>query len=381
MAQNPLRVLVSPLDWGLGHATRVIPLIRALITFGARVDIAASGSTFTLLRQAFPALEILELTGYPVRYARSGTWFLPFLASQVPGLIRVVREEKAWLQREISLRRWDLIISDNRYGLHHPEAYTVLLTHQVHPRAGSAMVPNGLLSRLHRAWLKPFDAVWVADQPAPDDLAGKLSHPLPKGINARYIGHLSQLTTPVQPLPSGLRPGTFLLVLLSGPEPQRSLLEAKVLEGLDQVELPVVLVRGLPVSTESISARDRLTVIDFADDRLVASLLTYARGIICRSGYTSLMDLRKIRRTALLVPTPGQGEQEFLAKYLASRRDFSTLSQQAFSLSTAWSILQQEEKSAPTASAPEGQESVDRLHILLEETCREIREKRKGGGK
>lgn len=370
-------MLVSPLDWGLGHATRVIPLIRAFITSGARVDIAASGSTFTLLHQAFPGLDIYELPGYPVRYARSGGWFLPYLATQAPGLLRVVREEKAWLHREMPSRQWDIIVSDNRYGLHHPQAYSILLTHQVHPRAGSRLVPNGLLSQLHRAWMKPFDAVWVVDQPAPRDLAGKLSQPLPKGINARYIGLLSQLIGPVQPLPAGFKSGAYLLVLLSGPEPQRSLLEEKVLQGLDQVDLPVVLVRGLPGPAVALPKRDGLTVIDFADASLVATLLTHARGIVCRSGYTSLMDLRRMGRHALLVPTPGQGEQEYLAAYLSSRKEFPTLSQDAFSLSAAWAILRQADDRPMEAPGPDAPGPVDPLPELVAETCRTLRAKRR----
>jgi UDP:flavonoid glycosyltransferase YjiC (YdhE family) len=322
------RVLVAPLNWGLGHATRCIPLIRALSANGCEVVLAAPTELAALLRQEFPQLELIPLEGYTIRYTRHPFW-LPFrLLLQVPRLLRTIGRERRWLQKTIARHRLDAVISDNRFGLYSPQVPCIYITHQLAISTGWRLT-DWLAQRWHYRFINRYGQCWVPDGPAPPGLAGRLSHParLP-AVPVQYLGPLSRFSPTV-----GLPQRYDLLLLLSGPEPQRSLLEAKLLAQVAGYQGNVLLVRGLPGQGLPLPAvPPHVQVAHHLPAAELALALQQSRQIVCRSGYTTLMDLVHLGKTALLVPTPGQTEQEYLGHSLHRRGLFYCVAQNQLNL-------------------------------------------------
>ena len=213
------RVLIAPLDWGLGHATRCIPIVRQLQARGLQVFLAGEGAVQSLLQAEFPELPFLHLEGYRVQYGSNATTTMWQLLRQIPQIKAAIRNEKAWLSQMLMRYRFDAVISDNRYGLYHPGTYAVLLTHQLRIQAPTEGAAH-LLQWMHYRYIQKFSACWVPDVPGTPSLAGALSHPgsMPR-LPVQYIGPISRfIPSSTQQVSSGP-----LLLLLSGPEPQRSI--------------------------------------------------------------------------------------------------------------------------------------------------------------
>lgn len=330
-------ILVAPLDWGLGHATRCIPLIRALQQYPVRVILAAEGPTLSLLQEEFPDLEMLLLRGYRIRYGKTAGSMMLRMALQLPSiLIRSVKEHY-WLRKVHRQYQLSAVISDNRFGLYHPQVHSVYITHQLAVKTGHWLTDR-LATFFHQRCIRRFRTSWVPDAPGSPSLAGELSHPAHPPANIRYIGPLSrfqaQAGAPAREAP------VDLLVLLSGPEPQRSLLEEKLLPDLRAYTGNAVLVRGLPGEPNrplpgGISLPDNIRVFHHLRADRLQLIMAVASLVISRSGYTTVMDLVKLGRPAVLVPTPGQAEQEYLSEHLEREQFSCRLSQNAFSLPAA----------------------------------------------
>jgi hypothetical protein len=323
-------ILLSALDWGLGHATRCIPIIRLLEQRGAQVLLAGSGASGSLLKEAFPHLGYHELPAHTVRYARTGRALLWKILLQLPALARNVEAEKEWLQRFLQQQRVDAIISDNRYGLHHPSVPSVFISHQLGIRTPFGSVGNGLLRRFHYRLIGRFSECWIPDGTAPG-LAGALSHPgaLPS-IRTRYIGPLSRFSGP---LPGGAP--YDLAIVLSGPEPQRSIWEKDLLRQLENYNGKTLFIRGLPGSTDLPAAPAGVTIVPHLPPVEMSAALSTAALVLARCGYSTVMDLAALRRPSILVPTPGQTEQEYLAAHLSANGFAFCTSQKGFDLQKA----------------------------------------------
>ncbi|HVZ24891.1 MAG TPA: glycosyltransferase [Sediminibacterium sp.] len=307
---NRQRILVAPLDWGLGHATRCIPLIHSLLALGHTVFLAGEGAQAALLQESFPALRMLPLPGYHIRYTRKKA-LLPFkLLLQLPGMLVSISQERRWLRRIIPEYQIDLVIADNRYGLYDKRVSSVIITHQLCIQIPWPLLQN-LVQRWHYRLINRFTACWVPDTPGSKNLGGDLSHPakLPL-IPVRYIGLLSRL------VPVSRSKEFDFLVLLSGPEPQRFLLEQSLRQLFQNESAKVCWVRGLP----GINRQDDgagAVVYNHLPPVELAEKIAASKCIICRSGYSSLMDLARMKAKAVLIPTPGQTEQTYLAKKLS----------------------------------------------------------------
>ncbi len=327
-------ILVAPLDWGLGHATRCIPLIRALQQYPVRILIAAEGPTLALLQEEFPELEFLTLKGYRIRYGKSPVSTLLRIAARIPGIIMRAIKEHYWLRKVHRQYRLSAVIADNRFGLFLRNVPSVYLTHQLSVKSGHT-VTDWLATRMHRFSIRCFSECWVPDSAQAPSLAGALSHPSHPPTPIRYIGPLSRFQAPAQPAAP-----LDLLLVVSGPEPQRSIFEEKLLSGLQSYTGKAVLVRGLPGEPQrplpsGIQLPGNVRVYHHlrADD--LQPFMAGASLVISRSGYTTVMDLMQLGRRSVLVPTPGQAEQEYLAEHLEQAQYACRLSQQAFSLSEA----------------------------------------------
>lgn len=297
------RILIAPLDWGLGHATRCIPIVRALRKHGATVVLGADGAPLALLQQEFPDLEHVRIPGVQVRYSRSNDqrWSM---AKQFPAMVHSVRTERMLFERELRPLKLHAVISDQRFGLRSPDLHSVIITHQVFPFTPLA---QKALRRLNRYHLERFDRCWIMDEPAAPGLAGELAHGTPHPANARYIGTVSRMGSS-GPSPSK---GYEVVAVISGPEPQRTLLEERLLDRLHALPGRHLLVVGQPHLHKD-QHHGNVHVRSHLDAEELESRLRSASLIVSRSGYTTLMDLAAIGRSALIIPTPGQAEQEYL---------------------------------------------------------------------
>lgn len=300
------RILVAPLDWGLGHSTRCIPIIQRLRELDARPVIGADKGPLALLRDAFPDLPYVCVPGVEVRYAKgaSQTWAM---ATRFPAMLRSVREEHHLflnLRRQLQL---DAVISDQRFGIRADGSPSVIMTHQLFPFTPFA---QGMLRRINLRSVARFDRCWILDDEQAPGLAGDLSHGRNVPRNARYIGPVSRMdpTKAIAP-----KEPYRIVCVISGPEPQRTLLEEELMNQLPHIPGQHLLVRGEPEPAldETIGHVRRLSHL--GGDALTGALLQ-ARLIVSRTGYTTLMDLARIGKSALAIPTPGQQEQEYLGE-------------------------------------------------------------------
>jgi hypothetical protein len=324
------RILVAPLDWGLGHATRCIPIISRLIELGAVPVIGADRGPLALLRSEFPDLEHAVLPGPVIRYGGGGHQ-LWSMARQFPAMVRSISRERALLHALRREMRLHAVISDQRFGLRDPSLPSVVLTHQVFPFTPAA---QGFLRRINRGHLSAFTRCWVVDHKESPGLAGALSHGSNMPLNARYIGTLSRMRPDVPPPPEPYD----VVAVISGPEPQRTLLEQRLLEQLQHIKGHHLLVRGLPGSADE-SMMGNVRAVAHMGGSELNSHLVHAGRIITRTGYTTLMDLEAIGRKALLIPTPGQPEQEYLGRLHATLGLHVVRTQQRLRLTEALDAL------------------------------------------
>jgi len=311
----PKKILIAPLDWGLGHTTRCIPLIGTLLREGHTVVLAADGVPAKMLQAQFPDLQCLPLKGYHIRYSHKAMLFMPKLWLQLPKIISRMVQEHQWLKRIQAYLQFDLIISDNRYGLYHSSCPSVIMTHQVQILTGMGAFADRILRSWHRKMLERFDQCWIVDR-AKNGLSGILAHPASLPENASYIGPLSQLMR--FPKPEQV-PADHCLVLLSGPEPMRGQLEQilwKQCVALSQYKF--MFIAGNLTGKMPEDCPDHIQYHPYLGGAALLEALSTARVVICRSGYSTLMDLDWLRKPAILIPTPGQTEQIYLARYWAA---------------------------------------------------------------
>ena len=330
---KPLKILICPLNWGLGHATRCIPIIRYLLQQGCEPIIATDGRAAQLLKTEFPHLQHLHLTGYDLQFPNSQQNLAITLAKQLPKIFYRIVQEHQELQQIITKYGIQCVISDNRYGCWTKKCPTVFMTHQIFVRLPPPLsVIQPLLWRLNRWFLQRYDHVWIPDEAnAIINLSGELSHPqaqqsLPR--NCQYIGILSRFEPPDEG-ETGLAKQYDITVLLSGVEPQRTELENILLEQLQHYPVPkrILFVRGITETNSRQNITPQITFIDHLNSDELRAVLLQSDIIITRSGYTTLMDLVQLNKTALLIPTPQQTEQEYLATYLQNQQLFVSTSQ------------------------------------------------------
>lgn len=314
---QPRRILLAPLDWGLGHASRCVPLIRKFLKAGDSVTLAGSGPSAALLREQFPELILLELPGYRIRYPSHGG-LVPYLGLQLPEILRSIRREHEWMKELIRDQSFDLIVSDNRYGLWHPDVHSVLITHQLTLQLPAVLKwAKGLVQRRMDRWMEHFNEIWVPDHAGNDNLSGLLSHPPAVASHVKYIGPLSRFSAYRKE--GSIKKQWDAVALLSGPEPQRSLLEALLVKRLRLSGQKARLITGQPGQPRHHSSDGSIEFVNHLNDADLAQTLLTAGTIYCRSGYSSLMDLDALGLKAILIPTPGQTEQEYLAAHFREK--------------------------------------------------------------
>lgn len=328
---TPSKILIAPLDWGLGHTTRCIPIIRYLLSQGHTLYAAAEGASAKLLRENFPSLNILQLDGYRIHYSRKRKLFTAKILLQVPKILSAIKKEHGWLQEQQQVHHFDLIISDNRYGLYHKQVKSVMLTHQLQIMSGQGAFADSVLRRMHYRMLQKFDQCWIVDEKHHGGYSGKLAHPEILPEHATYAGLLSQFSG--NEVKAGAEATANVLVLLSGPEPMRGQLEQLIFSQITLLSTySFTIVGGNPLGRAITDLPDHITYHTHLNAEQLLPQLQGASLVICRSGYSTVMDLAVLGKKALLVPTPGQTEQEYLASYLADCGYFLTCKQEELDL-------------------------------------------------
>lgn len=326
---EPKKVLVAPLNWGLGHATRCIPIIRFLQKQNTSVFLASDGRAFHLLQKEFPELPIFQLPAYDITYRTSNMmWNMTW---QFPKIMRAISNEKKEISKIIEKEKIDIIISDNRFGVFSKKTYNVFMTHQV-----NLPIPIPLFRQvgnwLNRKMIQQFNECWIPDFEKEPNLSGKLSHgdfKLSNNTLTKYIGPLSRMKKAES---GGKRKA---IIILSGPEPQRTFLEKEILNQALELPSQFLLVKGQTEQKEHFYFNKNIEVVSFLTSEKLNQAIAESEIVISRSGYTTLMDLVFLEKKAILIPTPGQTEQEYLAQHFFEQNLFFSVSQKDFNLKDA----------------------------------------------
>jgi predicted glycosyltransferase len=417
--------IIAPLDWGLGHTTRCIPIIRALQEKNFDVVIACNSNQKLILQSEFPKASFVNLPGYGLSYSRHRWQTILKLIFQLPNILIAIKRENLQFKRILDQFIPNVIISDNRYGVFSSSIRSVFLTHQVKIITGAGGLADLLAASATHKWIRRFTECWVPDFEGSFNLAGKLSHPERQpSFPLRYIGPLSRFeqcgledgnadhASSARYAPNahnagnadnGGNPGNadnagssrnadnagnagntdnagngrnarhtdnagnsrnadnagnagdtdnagncrnarnagkdYILVILSGPEPQRTILESILLKQLAAIPGKAVVVRGLPNESNKPDSSRNITILSFADTKVLNGLICDAKVVISRCGYTSVMDLFKLGKKAIFIPTPGQAEQEYLGEYLGEQKLAVIATQDKLNLSTALTLV------------------------------------------
>lgn len=318
-----MKIFITPLDWGLGHATRIIPIVRKCKEQGHDVWIGGSGSSGRLLKEEFPTLKYIHLPGYNVKFSRYNSQIFAILF-QLPLFFYSLIREHFSIKRLMRRHRFELIISDNRYTIRSKEAYNVFITHQLNvifPKPVKAF--GACFHFFQHKMIKKFDEVWIPDEKNRMNISGVLSEITKHQGKIYEIGLLSRFSKTSVSDKKNTR--YDLLIILSGPEPQRSVLENKLFQQLTGSSLNILLVRGTFQQLKIESSTFK--IYSYMDSKTLEETMRLSDLILCRSGYSSIMDLVRLGKQAILIPTPGQTEQEYLAGWLTEKGYFYSVSQ------------------------------------------------------
>ncbi|MUP44599.1 glycosyltransferase [Gramella sp. BOM4] len=306
------RILVAPLNWGLGHASRCVPIITELQVNGFEPIITSDGDSLKLLKLEFPNLMHIELPSYNIRYSEKGKNLKWKLLQDTPRILSAVKAENRMTEELVKELEISGIISDNRFGVRSKNLKTnIFITHQLKVLSGTTTF---LSSIINKQYVKKFDQCWVPDFEGTENLSGIMGHPENTPIPVKYIGLLSRFQKKDLPL------NYEYLVLLSGPEPQRTKLEHLLLKELENTRSRILFVRGKMTEKKEIKSKNRYIQIEnYLYGKTLENAINESRTVISRPGYTTLMDLSALGKKAFFIPTPGQPEQEYLAASLQQK--------------------------------------------------------------
>jgi uncharacterized protein (TIGR00661 family) len=326
------RILIAPLDWGLGHATRCIPIINLLQELEAEVIIATNGQALQLLQTEFPNSEFYELPAYNIKYGKN---MASSIALQLPKLGSQISREHSLLQKWIEEKNIDAVISDNRFGLWTKKIPCVFITHQVNIIVpGYLALLKKIIFWLNRSFISKYNELWIPDFEGENNLSGKLSHSTSNGRLLRfarndthYIGTLSRLHSC-----NSKEKEYAIAVILSGPEPHRTILEKVITEQLVISQYSSIIIQGKTGEKKEVQLTPGVKTVSYLNGKELNEVMCSSAIIISRSGYSTIMDTAVTGAKAIFIPTPGQTEQEYLAAELKRKELFYYENQKEFLL-------------------------------------------------
>jgi len=324
--QSP-KVLVAVLNWGIGHASRCVPLINELQKAGKEVVVFSDGIALEFLIQQFPGIEYSRIPSYNIRYTGKVLLFEMFF--QLPNIAWSAFKEKQMLRKWLKKNPCELLFSDNRLGCFSKSVPSYYISHQLNIQAGFF---GSFASFCHFLFYRNFRLIIVPDQRGEGGLSGILSKPFSKSTKTIACGIWSRFESQEAPT---INTKKHILILLSGPEPARSQWEQEILSQIIKEKSDqFILVRGTK-GNEIKEIPENLLVYDLIGSAVLQKLVLTAEGVICRSGYSTLMDLAVLKSKVFAVPTPGQTEQIYLAQYHAKQNHLKSGNQKQFSLRNA----------------------------------------------
>lgn len=299
-------VLIAVLNWGIGHATRSIPIITELVVNGYTPVIASDGNALLLLRKEFPSLKYIELPTYGISYPINAKWLKWKLILNLPRVIRAIQLENKLVRNLVESESLIGIISDNRIGVRSSEIPSIYITHQLKVYSG---LTTFLTSKIHQYFIQKFDECWIPDSLGELKLSGQLSK-VESGKNQKFIGVVSRFRRNFKPKKYDL------MILLSGVEPLRSQLEAKLISELERYTGKVLFIKGIINRDQEVVIRRNVTYYNFMFSDELEKAINESEMVLSRSGYSTILDLAALGKKVFFIPTTGQYEQEYLAKHL-----------------------------------------------------------------
>lgn len=303
------KILVTPLNWGIGHATRCVPVINKLLKEGFEPIIASDGDALIYLQKEFPSLTSHKLPSYNIKYSKKTYLFKFKLLLQIPKIIKAASYEQKLTQQIIREEKIDGIISDNRFGVYGKYIPSVYITHQINVFSG---ITTFFTTKIHQKIMRKFDEVWIPDNINTPRFSGKLSFFIKSKVPIKYIGILSRFSQTQQ---TSTVYNYDIMVILSGLEPQRTNLEDKLILEFKNVEKKIFFVRGI-LKNSKIKNSANITFVNFLTQHKLFEKILVSKLIIARSGYSIIMDLAILQKKCFFIPTPNQAEQEYLAEHL-----------------------------------------------------------------
>jgi uncharacterized protein (TIGR00661 family) len=329
----PTKILYAVLNWGLGHASRSIPIIQSLLKKNIELVIASDGEALVLLQKEFPSLTFEVLPSYNVQYAENAKNFDKAIFFQLGKFGKTVKEENKLTDLLIRKHNLTHLISDNRYGVYSKTIPSTIICHQINLQHKIVFVKKQM-NKVHFSLLKKFTEIWVPDFEDKMAIAPNISilEFKNKSIASKlkYIGLLSRMEKNEPELNQNI-----VSIILSGPEPQRTILEEELLEQITTLKEHFVLVRGTEIFEKAIQEKENLKVFSLLKTAELNELINQSKLVICRAGYSSIMDLLKLEKPAIIIPTPGQTEQEYLATHLQNKNWFYSSLQEKLILKKA----------------------------------------------
>lgn len=309
-----MKILIAPLNWGLGHASRCLPLITRYLTQDHEVVIASDGDALKLLRRHFPKLRYINLPSLNLNYSKGNSQVWAMIKA-LPKIVRWSIADHITLRQILELEHFDLVISDNRFGFYSKDIRCAYITHQLMikmPKLLKWLEP--LAHRLHLGVISHYNECWVPDLDGEHNLSGDLSHKYPLPKNGKFIGPLSRFEN--INLTINKETEKFDLAVLSGIEPQRTIFEKQLIQQYENSKRILYLVQGKIGSPWCERKHKNITIVPYLSDEKLAEKMFQAERIIARSGYTTIMDMHALNvlDKAQFYPTPGQTEQEYLSR-------------------------------------------------------------------
>jgi len=299
------RILYTVLNWGLGHASRSVPLIKVLLNQGNDLHICSDGLAFELLKAELSSSQLYELPSLRIHYNKQS--MVSNMLSQLPHLMNHYRADIKAIQTLEKKIKPDIIIADHRYGTRHKNCHSIFLGHQL-----SILNPDftnqGLASTINAKLINRFDEIWVPDI-ADQTFSGRLSSNEKIKRPIHFIGPLSRFNR----VPNTNKQYDILAVL-SGPEPNRTNLEARIFEQMKELDGRFAIVSGIPDS--KITSTSRIEVFGLQVKSDLQALCNRSKRFVGRAGYSTIMDMCALGLPSLLMPTPGQTEQLYLSHHI-----------------------------------------------------------------
>ncbi len=319
-------ILISPLNWGLGHATRIVPIINKLKDKN-KIIIASDLLPYQFLKTEFPNLQIIKFPSFEIKYPKNNSFMPIKMLFSSPKIFLGIAKEHFLLKKLIKKHNIDIVISDNRFGLWNKKIYTIFITHQIMIKMTKRLeFMEYFVFLINKYFISKYNELWIPDLQKNNNLSGDLSHKYTAHKHTKFIGILSRFEKFNQKNFANSKKRHDIVAIISGPEPQKTIFFELIYEKLKNTNRKTLIIAGKP-GTSFIENNNNIEIVNHLETNEMFTALKNSELIISRAGYSTIMDLHVINKKAILVPTPGQTEQEYLANYLKNNRLFTFIKQ------------------------------------------------------